>query len=533
MPESQSPWRAVASILLAAAILVYVGCSSKPTPEPDPGRADASKGADPSADLDDDDDLESLDDGRIPDASLLLSGQQFGYLEPCGCTAGQSGGLGRRADLMNRLREQGRSLVPIDLGGIIADPAGSRAGPDQIRIKLEVGLEALSRLDYEAIALSPHDLEIGLGDFIGRYFSVAEPPPLLATNIEPVDGFENIFQESRTVEAGGLSIGILAVVDPKGIADLADPEREAFFRRVLDPMESVQVALPALASETDIQVLMVQGPSTLARTLAEAFPELDVVVGGSEYDYAPARPELLNDGQTMLVLVGKKGQQVGLVDLFAGEGERPRYRRMRLDTRYEDVEPIRSLLGEEYLDRLAQNEVLENYPRRPHPSGAQFVGAETCKSCHPNTYQKWSTTRHAYAWPSIESGHRGNRTMDAECVSCHSTGFGFESGFVNATLTPHLANQQCENCHGPGSLHVVDPTNREQREAMILTREQAEQALCIRCHDSDNDPEWDFARRWPAVAHPGLDRYDDPKVREGLDPDSLPITASPASPDAE
>lgn len=530
MTDSRSPWRAVASVLIGAAILVYVGCSSNSPPEP-PDRVNPSDPVPPRDDLAEDVDTE--DDDRPADAVLLVSGQQNGYLEPCGCTDGQTGGLGRRADLMNQLREQGQDLVPIDLGSIIADPAGSRAGPDQIRIKQGIGLEALARLGYQALALSPDDLEIGMGEFLGQYLNVPDAPPLLATNVQPAEGLEETFRESIRVEAGGLSLGILAVVDPRAISALADPEQDFYIQRVLDPMESIQVALPSLQSETDVQILMVQGPSDLARSLAEAFPEVEIVVGKSEFELAPARPERLHDGSTTLVLVGKKGQQVGLLDLFADTPGRPRYRRVRLDSRYNDVEPIRSLLGEEYLNRLAQNAVVENYPRRPHPSGARFVGAETCKNCHPNTYQKWSTTKHASAWAAIESGHRGNRTMDAECVSCHTTGFEFDSGFVNAATTPHLRNQQCENCHGPGSLHVTDPMNWEYRSQMVLTREEAEQTLCIRCHDSDNDPHWDFSKRWPMVAHPKLDRYDDPKVREGLDPDALPTHSGRDDAEAE
>lgn len=517
MQQCRSQWKAIPSVLIAMAIVSYVGCSSGRKPGPSgrvEGTVDQSSNTVP--------DGEEVDDGRIPDAILVISGHQHGYLEPCGCTDGQSGGLGRRADLMNELRDDGRTLVPIDLGSIIADPAGARGGPDQIRIKLGIGLEALARLGYEALALSADDLEIGLFDFFGEYFNVPDAPPLLATNVSPTENFEEYFRPSTLVEAGPMIIGILSIIDPEAVDALADPDRDAFFEEILDPAEAIRDALPAMEAESDVQVLMVQGTSDLARTLGEAFPGFDVVVGASEYDFAPAKPEWLNDGQTLLALVGKKGQQVGLVELFGDFDIPPRYRRVALDLRYEDKEPIKSLLGEEYLARLDQNDVLEQYPRRPHPSGARFVGAETCRVCHPGTYQKWSRTKHAYAWPAIESGRRGDRTMDAECVSCHSTGFGFKSGFVTAAETPHLRNQQCENCHGPGSLHVSDPVNPDYLAQVKLTRETAEHSLCITCHDSDNDPHWDFADRWPLVAHPGLDDYSDPKIRVGLDLDALP-----------
>ncbi|RUL87695.1 multiheme c-type cytochrome [Tautonia sociabilis] len=514
MANEGNPWRAVSAVGLAAAILASVGCSSGSKPGSTPGSSDRAGSSASEA--------VAEDDGPKPDVILLVSGQQLGYLEPCGCTEGQSGGLGRRADLMSRLRADGTPLVPLDLGSLISDPAASRGGPEQERIKLGIGLEALARLGYQAMALGAEDLEVGISEYVGQHFNVPDAPPVVVTNATPVEGFEELFRPRVTVEAGPLTVGVLAVVDPEAIASLGDPEFELFLSELRDPIEAARDALPELEAESDVQVVLVQGPSDLARSVAEAMPEVEVVVGRSEFDSFPMKPELFHDGGTTLVLVGKKGQQVGLVDLFEGDGARPRYRRVPLDLRYEDAEPIRSLLAEEYLVRLDQNDVLENFPRRPHPSGATFVGAETCKACHPNTFEKWSGTRHAFAWPAIETGRRGNRTMDAECVSCHSTGFGFETGFVNAAQTPHLKGQQCENCHGPGSRHVSDPMNPEYREHVRVTLEQAERSLCIRCHDSDNDPHWDFAKRWPDVVHSGLDRYDDPATRTGLDPALIP-----------
>ena len=510
MRETWGPRRAVVSVCLAAALLAYVGCSSdrKPGPVTNLG---AVQGPDNIADA----------EPRTPDAVLVVSGQQIGYLEPCGCTEGQSGGLGRRADLMAGLRAQGTPIVPIDLGSLIDDPDTARGGPDQTLITLGISLEALEQLDYRALALAARDLDVGIGEFVGQYMVVPEAPPLIATNLRAASGYDAIFRPSTRVEAGPITVGILAVADPESIEALEDPEQAIFLDEINDPAEAVRAALPDLEAETDVQVLMVQGSSDLARSLAEQFPSLEVVVGASPYDYAPTEPETVVEGGPLLVLVGKKGQQVVLVDLFEDEPRRPGYHRIVLDTEFESVEPIDSLIGKEFPTRLLQNAVLENYPRRPHPSGASYVGAETCKTCHPKTFEKWSLTPHAAAWQALVHGPRGDRTMDASCVSCHATGLGDLSGFVTASQTPHLKGQQCENCHGPGSRHVAAPTDAAILESIRVTEQEAEQSLCITCHDGDNDPHWDFAKRWPMVVHNGLDTYDDPKVRRGLDPETF------------
>src|SRR5262245_26037645 len=53
-----------------------------------------------------------------PAAVLLISGQQYGYIEPCGCTGltNQKGGLMRRDALLASLLERGWQVIPFDAG---------------------------------------------------------------------------------------------------------------------------------------------------------------------------------------------------------------------------------------------------------------------------------------------------------------------------------------------------------------------------------------------------------------------------------
>ena len=71
-----------------------------------------------------------------PAAILVISGEQDGYMEPCGCSEDQEGGLIRRYDLIERLHKRNWPTVLFDLGSLIKDPAGARggirAGEDQV-----------------------------------------------------------------------------------------------------------------------------------------------------------------------------------------------------------------------------------------------------------------------------------------------------------------------------------------------------------------------------------------------------------------
>src|SRR5262249_4837230 len=108
---------------------------------------------------------------------------------------------------------------------------------------------------------------------------------------------------------------------------------------------------------------------------------------------------------------------------------------------------------------------------------------------------------------------------DAECITCHTTGFEYHSGWRSEAETPHLKGNQCENCHGPGSKHIAEPDNAEYRKAMKLTIEQAENHhFCITCHDGDNSPKFDFDTYYSKIDHSGYDDYKDPKVHIGITP---------------
>ncbi len=498
---------------MALAILFLAGCGNREPKsdrfqsiDPDQGQSSRTSGkAKPGSSSD-----------EPPSVILAITGQQVGYLEPCGCTMGQTGGLGRRQDLLNKLSADGTPVIPIDLGSLIEDPATSRGGPDQVRIKFGIALKALQSMGYRALALSADDLKLGVGEYFGQLVNQSEGPTVLAANVEPVEGLETIIRPVLRIEAGPLKIGITSVLAPEDYERLKDQEKVVFFEAVTDPAEALPAILADLQADTDLQVLLVQGPSELATRWAEEIPGFEIVVSTTDFDDPPAQAVELHDGATKLISVGRKGKYVGLVDL-SSDGQ-VSYRRRRLDTRFENVEPMKSLIDDEYTRELASFGVLENFLRIPHPSGASFVGVESCKSCHPKTVEKWETTKHARAYPALIDGPRGNRTADAECISCHTTGFGFESGFVNAEQTSFLKNQQCENCHGPASKHVSDPTNVEYRQEIAIKADYADKSgLCVRCHDADNDPEYSFAERWPMVIHSGLDTYEDPKVQQGLD----------------
>ena len=476
---------------------------------------------------------------RDPAAVLIVSGEQLGYLEPCGCTEGQIGGLLRRYDFVERLRKQNWPVASFDLGSLTKDPAVARGGFDQAKFKFDYSIRALKLLDYSAVALSAEDMKVGVGEALGYFLNdLGETTKIVVANVQAA-GYETIFRPSLIVSAGPVKLGVTAVIDPEALNKLSDPDKDSIFSKIQRPDEVLAGVLAELEPKSDYQVLMVQGPPALAKRLAEAYPGFDIVVSTSEYDDVLKHdPEMLNGGKTMLVNVGKKGKYVGVFGLYPKETERLRYQVVTMDKKFDGpATEMKKLIEDDYRDTLRVAGVVENIPRHDYissVSGATFVGADNCKSCHPNTYLKWSTTKHAQAFESLAvRDPKPNVKFDAECVTCHTTGFEYNTGWVSEEKTPYLKGNQCENCHGPGSKHIAEPDNQDFRKAMALTPEQAEKnRLCLSCHDGDNSPHFEMAKFYGQIAHKGLDDYKDPKVHRGITPKMAPSSPSPSTPAA-
>lgn len=505
----------VSTVLLVCVGVVVVGCNSR-TDSITPTAVKTAVLPPPKKST------KLIADWPKPDAALVISGQMDGYLEPCGCSEGQKGGLPRRYDLVEKLKKQGWSLALLDLGSLTKDPGSARGGFEQAKTKFSVALRALSMMGYNAIGLSAEDLKFGIGDTLGQYLNLNEPTKIVCGNVRPKEesGFQSAVQAWQLLERGTVKIGITSVLEPEMLTTLEDPDKS-----LLD-VKPAQDVLPEILVEMEkqstVQVLMVQGSAEAAKRLAKAYPAFEIVVATSTFADPEAEPEKFNNGKTLIIQVGKKGMHVGVIGIYAGQQPPFRYQRVTLGKTYQTAEPIRKLLDEDFQAELRNLGVVENFVRRNYvngAAGATFLGAETCRDCHPITYAKWHGTKHAHAYDSLFANPQRDRRHDAECITCHTTGFEYNSGWVSAEKTPHLMGNQCENCHGPGSKHAQEPDNAEYRKLLtVATTDVQKSNLCQRCHDEDNSPKFKFETFMPQISHKGMDRYDRPEVHVGIKP---------------
>ena len=87
----------------------------------------------------------------------------------------------------------------------------------------------------------------------------------------------------------------------------------------------------------------------------------------------------------------------------------------------------------------------------------------------------------------------GGHAADPECLTCHTVGFGFISGFLSQAETPNHLDVGCESCHGAGGLHLEQPYRNGYGTVT--------QKTCLVCHTTENSPKFDFDRYFPQITH--------------------------------
>ena len=448
-----------------------------------------------------------------PSLALFVTGQQSGYIEPCGCTGltNQKGGLVRRFTSKQQLEEQGWEVVALDVGNQV------RRFGRQAEIKFQMTAAGLKKMDYRAIGFGPDDLRLSSGELIAITADEGDSgTPFVCANAAILD--RSLTPRFHVIEAGGRRIGVTAVLGKDELAKIVSDEiiKQA-------PDEALREVWSELAEqECDLYVLLTQASIQESEELAQKVPHFDVVVTSGGAGEPTHKAEKIPGTNAVMVQVGTKGMHVGVVGVFEDPDQRLRYQRVPLDARFPDAPEMLQLLAS-YQDQLraAGWEGLGVRPI-PHPSDRRFVGSSACAECHAGDYAIWEKSSHGHALDSLTyPGERSEvpRHFDPECISCHVVGwnpqnfFPYISGYLGVEQTPHLHHVGCESCHGPGSAHVAaeqgegNPTQEMIewfREEVRLPLAEAERK-CMECHDYDNSPDFHaegaFERYWKKIEH--------------------------------
>jgi hypothetical protein len=476
-----------------------------------------------------------------PDLVLLLSGQQHGYMLPCGCSNPQLGGLERRYNFLQLLKGLGWPVVALDLGDLAQKQGPVLQANVQGFLKYQYSLLSLQQMGYLGAGVGEYDAALGWERIATEWADQEPKPAMLLANYVPLRALHGF--KLRAVDTNSeIKVGVTNIIGPRVAKTIKLPPNVT----ITDVKQAMSERSRAMRdSKMDLPILLYHGLATGRDEEAlhdAAFASFPIIVCLCEEEEAPPDPLLIEHPreavQNLVLRLGHKGKSIGVVGVFrTGGGNAPftfKYQRVEMGEEYVTPEvetaqhPIMRLM-EEYTRTLKQDDYLSRYIRTPHllqqiavsegeRSGKsaipKYIGSEKCADCHEYAYKVWKDSKHNHAYQTlVEARHPSLRQFDGECIVCHTVGFGYRTGFADEKKTPHLKDVGCESCHGPGSLHANNPQDEEWQKRMNQPwrdksgdkKDLAIELSCRICHDADNDVNWvpgAFKKKWEKIAHP-------------------------------
>jgi 5'-nucleotidase / UDP-sugar diphosphatase len=179
------------------------------------------------------------------------------------------GGVARRAALIEKIRKEAKNVLLVDSGDLVIGTAMStvfRGAPD---------IDAMSLMGYDALALGNHDFDFGLDHL--RELKKQAHFPFLCTNVTPKES--GVCERYVVKKVGELRIGLLGLISRKGFPDVFDANvaKQLSFE---DPFAATRSAIAALKGQVDVIVAVTHEETDDDLALAQAVPEIDVIVGG-------------------------------------------------------------------------------------------------------------------------------------------------------------------------------------------------------------------------------------------------------------
>jgi hypothetical protein len=270
--------------------------------------------------------------------------------------------------------------------------------------------------------------------------------------------------------------------------------------KIADPIESAKRFVPEAKRNAEIIIVLARLRTDLAARLAREVQGIDVIITGTGEIFTPS----FKMGETLLTFTPLESRMVGELRFYKNEQGRFTYRDrfISLDEGVaDDAEALQLVNGakeaksnaytsaqallRDFLSSVKMRPVWTLEKARLKPaSPAEYISAAACAQCHTDQYVKWSNSKHARATDGLM---HNKDDFDASCLQCHATG-------KSAKGLPEFTAVQCEQCHGPGSNHALNP-GKGYGKVMNL------KSACSNCHTQQTSPNFDLQAAWLKIKH--------------------------------
>ena len=208
--------------------------------------------------------------GPADEVLVLHTADGYGYFDDCGCRADSTGGLAKRAWVVDSLRrESDRPILLVDAGDFTGGESAYGAALGRVMV------QAMQLMDYDAFTLGEWDFN--QGPTYLRQIVAGKPIAWVHTNYDVV-GLEDLGQETLVVEKGGRRIGLLGLFNPTILLNgamrdsvIVEPDIVASAKRGVAELEGDGVDMIVVLSH-----LSYKGD----RALAQLVSGIDLIVSG-------------------------------------------------------------------------------------------------------------------------------------------------------------------------------------------------------------------------------------------------------------
>lgn len=467
--------------------------------------------------------------GRTPSRiTFLISGKTEGFLENCGCSGGQSGGMHRRATMIRTKRDEVKKPITSDSGHSsevvtidVGDFSDSSNGTEVIRSKGIV--KAMDMIGYDAVGLGQNELTFDQAQLLDLLKQGPDLPYVCANLqfVKPESGDDHSAELAKMVTPyriakfkSGYKVGVIHVLDNSSILR-GEPIKGGYV--VEQPVEAVADVLKRHGHEASFWVLSVGTNEQFGlrnEKLAD-FDQLKLVFGMRGY-----QPEGGSDGVAFPYFVDKpmeKGKDVTVVGVTFAEKKQLRVTALKVGIREDSykkapdvLKMIEDLKPQLVAEEEKKAEEFVNSSQCNDPNANRYIGFNSCATCHQEIALQMANTGHMHAYETLR---KQGREHDS-CAKCHNNGFNQCGGFnvlddKKVSGEWNQRNVQCETCHGPGEFHVklmqkqtaaTDPRitagGRDKLALIPVNRD-----TCVTCHNPENSPRFDFDKYWPFIQH--------------------------------
>jgi len=213
------------------------------------------------------------------------------------------GGVAAISAYLKAVKADRKNLLILDAGDLVTGT------PVSTLFSGTPMFEIYNTMPYDAVTLGNHEFDHGWGH-IARFLEIARFP-VLSANIRLPEGRLITGQAAKRFQIGNLTVDVVGLTAP-GLDQLTAP-RGWQGLKIEQAAPALKAYLAGLQSQPDVLVVLSHLGVSDDEALAEAVPEIDVIVGGHSHTVLQ---EARRVGDTLIVQAGSYGRYIGQMEVW-------------------------------------------------------------------------------------------------------------------------------------------------------------------------------------------------------------------------